>query len=377
MKQLFFNMTKAFYLYKKKHPKRVMTFLVFILIPLVTGLILGYEMSSNVATSIPTVVVDHDNSDFSRSFVQYVSDSAYFDVVDEAENDSEVEDMIYKRQAYIGVIIPENFYSDLRDGKAPKVLTIYDGSSLAVISSSKSAMSEVLVTLKTAYMMKVYEGKLGVAPAEVRNHAIPIDVTYRMLFNPTRNFRNFILPGMLAALIQVGISCMGAERAGELREKNIPFLKHLQTIGYWGALGAMSIGLTLLEQYLFFDMPYKGTLIGGMILTLLFSISILLLGYLIGSVISDRTFASQLAAVAVLPTTILGGYSWPALAMPAAFQKLAEFIPFYYYGNGIRNLCLKPMEFHHILPSITALCLFIVVETALLFLIKRKGAAAI
>lgn len=353
-----------------------MTFVVFILVPLLTGLILGYEMSGNVATSIPTVVVNHDNSDFSRSFVDYVSESSYFNVVEEATNDQAVEDLIYNRQAFIGLIIPENFYQDMRDGKAPKILTVYDGSNLAVISSSKSAMSEVLVTLKTAYMMKIYEGKLGITPAEVRDHAIPIDVTYRMLFNPTRNFRNFILPGMLAALIQVGISCMGAERAGELREKKVSFFEHLKTVAYWGGLGAVSITLTLLEQYLFFDMTYNGTVVGGLLLTLLFSVTILFVGYIIGSIIPDRTFATQVAAVAVLPTTILGGYSWPALAMPVFFQKLAKVIPFYYYGNGIRDLCLKPLEFHHVLPAIMALCLFIAVEAGILFLITRKGSAA-
>lgn len=376
MRQRLESFAAFFYRYKKKHPKRVMTFLVFILVPLATGLILGYEMSSNVAMSIPTVVVDHDHSDFSRSFVKYVEESEYFKVVEQADYDERVEEMLYKRQAYVGVIIPERFYSDMREGKAPKILTVYDGSTLAVMSSSKSAMTEILMTLKTAYMMKIYEGKLGVVPADVRNHAIPIDVTYRLLFNPTRNFRNFILPGMLAALIQVGIACMGAERAGEMRGKKLPFAAHLRTICHWGLLGAISIALTLAEQYLFFDMPYKGTLLGGAAVTLLFSTVTLMVGYLVGTVITDRTLATQIAAVIVLPTTILGGYTWPVLAMPSFFQQFAKFIPFYYYGDAVRNLCLKPLEFHHLLPAIEMMCAFGAVELALLFLIQRKGVSA-
>ena len=373
MKQKLDSLIKFFYLYKKRHPKRVMTFVVFILVPLATGLILGYEMSGNVAASIPTVVVDHDHSDFSRSFVDYVNESQYFDIVEQADYDERVEEMLYQRDAYVGVIIPEAFYSDMRDGKAPKILTIYEGSTLAVMSSAKSAMTEILLTLKTAYMMKVYEGKLGVVPADVRNHAIPIDVTYRLLFNPARNFRNFVLPGMLAALIQVAIVCMGAERAGEMRDKSLPFTAHIKTVSQWGLLGAVSISLTMLEQFLFFDMPYNGSLIGGIVITFLFSAVVLLIGYIAGSVITDRTLASQISAVIVLPTTILGGYTWPVLAMPVFFHKLALIIPFYYYGDAIRNLCLKQMEFHHLLPVIGTLCIFAVIELCLLYLIKRKG----
>lgn len=375
MKQLHFNIVKAFYLYKKRHPKRVMTFLVFIVVPLVTGLILGYEMSSDVAVEIPTIVVNHDNSAFSHDFVKYVSDSEFFDVVEQADNDARVEEAIYQRDAYVGVIVPDDFYRDLKNGKAPKILAVYDGSTLAALSSSTSAMTEIIETLKTAYMMNIYEGKLNVAPESVMNHAVPIDVTYRLLFNPARSFRNFVLPGMLAALIQVGISCMGAERAGELRRTNSRFSEHLKAIAQWGGLGAISIAITLLEQYLFFDMPYKGSLMGGILLTYLYATSILLIGYLVGSVIPDRTFASQVAAVIVLPTTILGGYTWPALAMPVFFQKLAKVIPFYYYGNEIRSLCMGPLEFHHVLPDIGIMCIFILVETALLLLIRSKEAA--
>ncbi|MDF2655779.1 MAG: transporter permease [Bacillota bacterium] len=376
MKRRLFQFFMAFYLYKKRHPKRVMTFLVFIVVPLATGLILGYEMSSNVATAIPTVVVDHDHSDFSRSVIEYVDQSNYFNVVEEAQNDERVEAALYDRAAYVGLIIPENFYSDMREGKAPKILTVYDGSSLAVISSSKSAMSEILLTLKAGYMIKVYEGKMSIAPASVRNHAVPIDATYRLLFNPTRNFRNFILPGMLAALIQVGIACMGAERASETRGKGLAFSEHLMIILKWGSLGAVSIALTLTEQYLLFDMPYRGTILGGTAMTVLFSCVVFSIGYLAGSILSDRMFASQVAAVIVLPSTILGGYTWPVLAMPPFFQAFARIIPFYYYGNTIRDLCLKELAFRHILPDLQILVIFGVVLIALLYLIKRKEVQA-
>lgn len=374
MDQKVSNLVKIFYLYKKKHPKRVMAALVFIIVPMVTGLILGYEMSDDVATAIPTVVVDHDNTEFSRNFVEYVDENEFFRVVEQADYDQRVEEMLYQRAAYVGVVIPEGFYDDMREGKAPQILTVYDGSALAVMTSAKSAMTEILLTLKTAYMMKIYEGKLEVPSADVRNHAIPIDVTYRVLFNPTRNFRNFVLPGMLAALIQVGIVCMGAERAGESKGKKLTFSEHLKTIGLWGALGALSISLCLWEQYTFFDMPYRGTLLGGILLTLLFSCCILNLGYLVGSIIPDRTLATQISAVLVLPTTILGGYTWPVLAMPTAFQYLAKIIPFYYYGDAIRNLCLKKLEFHHVLPNITFMLIFVILELGILFLIKRKEA---
>jgi ABC-2 type transport system permease protein len=136
----------------------------------------------------------------------------------------------------------------------------------------------------------------------------------------------------------------------------------------------MSIGITLLEQILFFDLPYRSTVIGGALLTFLYSAAVLTAGYLVGSVIPDRTFASQIAAIIVLPTTILGGYTWPVIAMPSFFQQLAKIIPFYYYGTELRSLCLAPLKFQHLLPPIGVMCVFIAVETGLLYLVKRREA---
>ena len=121
-------------------------------------------------------------------------------------------------------------------------------------------------------------------------------------------------------------------------------------------------------------MPYRSTILGGTLLTFLYSTAVLTAGYLIGSVISDRTFAAQVAAVIVLPTTILGGYTWPVLAMPTFFHYLAKIIPFYYYGSEIRSLCLSPLEFRHVVPVMGIMCAFIAVETGLLYLVKRREA---
>ncbi|WP_051280530.1 ABC transporter permease [Anaerovorax odorimutans] len=365
------NIRKYFYLYKKRHPRLVMTILMFIIIPLATGTILGYEMSDNVASSIPTVVVDHDNSDFSRDYLRYIDESESFNIIEYAQKDERVEQLIEESKAFVGVIIPQNFYSDMIEGKAPKILNIYDGSTMAVVGVSKPSMTEIVMTVKAAYMKKIYEGKQSVVPTQVMNQVVPIQVTYRELYNPTRNFRNFLLPGMLVGLIQVGIAIMGSERGFENQRKEISFLSNIKLIIGWGFMGAISIFLCLIVQFLFYDMPYKGTLAGGVLLTILFSICITALGYIVGSFLSDRTFATQVSALTVLPTTFLGGYTWPVIGMPVAFQWISKFLPFTYYGDAVRELCLRPMEFHHLLPDMIFMVKFIIAELLILYLVKR------
>lgn len=69
-----------------------MIILMFFIIPVMSSFILGYEMKADVAMSIPTVVMDSDDSSFTRMFLDYVDDSVYFDIEEYADSYDEVED---------------------------------------------------------------------------------------------------------------------------------------------------------------------------------------------------------------------------------------------------------------------------------------------
>ena len=357
---------------KRRHPRLVMAILVFIIIPVSASMLLGYEMKADVAVSIPTVIVDNDNSEFSKTYVQFIEESQYFHVVTYSDNYQEVEKMIYEGNAYAGVIIPEGFSKDMLAGHAPKILTVYDGSTMAVIVSSKAAMMETLLTVKAGYMAKVFEGKQSVVPGQVMNQVMPISSTFRTLYNPTKSFRNFILPGLLAAIVQVAIAITGAERGYENQNKGLSMVNHLKTVLKWSMVGAFSIFLCLSIQWIFFGMPYRGTVIGGIMLTMLFSTGITLMGYIIGSFFGERAFCTQISCILVLPTAILGGYTWPVLAMPEYIQHMVKLIPFTYYGEAVRNLCLKPLELRHLMPDMKFMVIFIVVEIIIFALVKNR-----
>lgn len=354
--------SKWFYEFKARHPRIVMSLLVFGIIPLVSSFILGYEMKSDVPTNIPLVVVNHDNSEFSRTFTGFIKDSEYFNIVKYSQSDSDIEEMLKTNEAYAGLIIPENFYSDMRAGRAPSLITIYDGASLTVVTTSKTSLSEILLTAKAAYMMSVFEGKLGKTPNEVMNYVTPIKVNYKMLFNPTRSFRSYLLVGMLVAVIQVGIAMQGAERAFESKQRGFPPAMEVKEVFITCLLSMLSIFICLLCQYFFFNMPYKGSVFALLPLTFLYASSIVLIGFIVGSIVPDRVFALQLSAVVVLPTSVMGGFTYPIYGMPTFFAKLAKLLPFHYYAQDLRHLYLGDMGIKNLMGTFAYFYKFIAVE---------------
>lgn len=368
------NLRRAIFDFKTKHPRLIMCLLIFVIVPAVCSLGIGYEMKEDVPVNIPTVIVNHDNSEFSRNFIGFIEESQYFDVVEYADRDDMIEAALKSNRASAGVIIPEGFYQDMRNGKAPKILTVYDGASLLVVTQSKTALSEIMLTAKGAYMMSVFHGKIDAVPEQVMNLVTPIDATFKFLYNPVKGYRNYLLIGLLVSMIQAGISMQGAERGSEARLQKRSLWEQCRVLAAWTVMSTASIILCLGIQYTVFDMPYRGTAIGGLILTLLYTASITCFGYIIGMIIPDRTLAIQISAVLVLPTSLLGGYTYPIYGMPDVFKSIAKGLPFYYYGRDIRNLCLKPLEIHHLSEGLNFFAVYLCIELLIIlgiFLIGR------
>lgn len=380
---------EVLYRFKQRHAKLLMTLLIFMVIPAVAGLAFGYEMGYDKIQRIPTVIADYDNSEFSRTLVDYIGDSEVFVISAYARTSEEAERMIAEGTVMTAVILPQGLSADMLSGEAPKVEVLYDGTMMTVASSAKAAMSEILMTVKSGYMKNIYEGKLSVVTSQAMNQIQPIDATYRTLFNPAKNYRNFLLPGMLSALMQVGFAIVGLSKSMEARDSMgestaRDLAVSLAKIGGWGFLGTVSLILCLGIQYLFFSMPYRGSLAAGLVLTYLFATAMTAFGYLIGQLVSDRVFATQLTCVLVIPTSILGGYTFPLMAMPQPLQELGKIFPLSYYGDGIRKLCLAEIDFHYFIPDFTALLKIIALQIAILAVVlwvtkwkKRAPGAAL
>ncbi len=366
-----------FYRFKRRHPQLVMVLLLYVAVPIVVGLALGYEMHGDAPTEIPTVVVDEDNSAFSREFISQVDKTASFAVTSHAASADEAEAELQNGQAMAGVIIPQDFSKNMLSGASPSMLILYDASQLVTLSAAKPAMTEIMMTMSGAYLQQIFAGKLNVMPGELSGNVLPVNIVYRNLYNPVKSFRSYLLPGMLLAILQVGIVMLGAERGFEHKNER-RFSVHMLNLVLWALLAVLGVSICMSVQFAL-GMPYRGTIAGGLLLLFAYCFVITLMGYIMGLLIPERLLGVQLAAMLVLPTSVLAGYSYPLTAMPHGFQVLAKFLPYAYMGPDIRALCLKPMQFKHVLPHLSVLLLMaagLVLLLGVVLLWRRKHAAA-
>jgi len=346
-------------------------FLAFIIlvIPVAVNLLLGFEFQKGQISQIPMAVLDQDNSYLSRSIVQQFRENETFDVKYSVDNADEIKSLIDQSRVRVGIVIPEGFSRDVASLNSPTVLMLYDGSHMSIVSAAKTKASEILMTVKSGIVIKQLQGRLNMTGEYAKNTALAVRFESRMLYNPAKNFGNFLIPGLGIAIVQTAIAMMCS--ASVKREELEPgILKRtgyiLGKIIFFGILGVISFSLCFFIQTSLFGLPLRGNtgdiiLLGGML-----SFSVAAFSIMVSVLLLKRQmFSMTITAVFIIPSTVLGGYTWPVLSMPYIYQQYAKILPFYHFADNYRDMLLKGISINNIQKDIIWFALFTAVTACI------------
>lgn len=314
--------------------------LLIILLPQIVNLLCCTMLSSRQIKDIPMVVYMGDNSPIARRIVNAFDNNGTFEISAYAANPDSVTEKIDTGEAAFGLIIPKNFSKDLLRGKAPSILTVIDGSRLSAASFSKITASEILLGLKKEVLQEEMRRSFSMTGKQAENAVSGITFSDRILGNPTRDYMSFLMPGMMTAIVQVGLA-MYAASSGVLRSENGIAKDIMKRIGSLTAVGFLSLMGIVTVQTLIFKVLARSGFMSIALLSLFFAGAVSATGVLISYIFSDKVLASQAAAVWFIPSTILSGYTWPQSAMPGVLRGLGWLMPFTHYGDALRSLMLK------------------------------------
>lgn len=342
--------------------------LVYLLVlPLAASLILGAMFSAHQISRVPTVIMDSDNSSLSRTLVRTLTSNDVFDVKGYPTLETDIEDLFARGEIAAALIIPRGFSSDLVKGKAPRVLVVYDGTQMSQAGAAKSRITEVLTTAKTAYLLQVLEGKLGVMPAGAGAALAPMGYTTRYIGNPTKNTPNSMLEGILFNMAQIAMAMVGVEVVTNTRR-----YRHLRLKGLIAtALGCLAVLLIFVTQVLLFEVPFRGTLDAAVLLTVPFVLTMTNLGTFFRLLTDSRSLAIKASGILSV-TMVLAGYTFPVFAMPEGFHLIEPWLPFYHFAVPIRDISLVGRTTADVLPHILWLVDFAALFQTLNFLLFRR-----
>lgn len=125
------------------------------------------------------------------------------------------------------------------------------------------------------------------------------------------------------------------------------------------AIGLIDVAVVITVGLVVFDVPFRGSLLLLLPLTLLFLVGALSLGMFISAAVKSQVLATQMAMLATyMPALLLSGFMFAISAMPLALRVATYAVPARYFLVVTRGIFLKGVGVHVLWPQGIAMLVF-------------------
>jgi ABC-2 type transport system permease protein len=207
----------------------------------------------------------------------------------------------------------------------------------------------------------------------------PVQVQNRLWFNETNESRYFLVPGLIVlvmTLIGALLTSLVVAREWERGTMEALFVTPVRpgeillgkTIPYF-VLGMIGLVLCLISAKFLFHVPFRGSVVVLIGVSMLYLLVALALGLLISSALKSQFVASQITLlVTFLPAVMLSGFLFDLRSLPAVVQLITYLLPARYYVTLLQTIFLVGDIWAVILPNAAVLAAMM---TVLLWLARR------
>ena len=234
------------------------------------------------------------------------------------------------------------------------------------------------------YLQGIWDTWIGQEASRFATLVPPVDMRFRVWFNPAVNSRHFLVPGLIAivmTLIGALLTALVVAREWERGTMEALLTTRLTRgefligkIAPYFALGmggmAASVGLAVI----LFGVPFRGSLPVLALSASVFMLAVLGIGLLISTLTRNQFLASIAALMAtMLPAVMLSGFLFDIASMPAWVQVITHVVAARYFVAILQTLFLVGDVWAVIAPNLAALAGMAVLFLGLTWLRTRRG----
>ena len=320
-------------------------------IPIFQLLLFGFI--DQTVKNLPTVVVDQDRSSASRELMDQMRASRTFKITGVTTSPQEARNEIVAGKARVGVVIPPDFQSKQRRPEGAEILVLIDG-------SDSNASAQALASINGLIAAKNLDAIRVTSRA-----APPVSAKPVILFNPDGRTANFIIPGLIAILLQIVALVLAAVAIVREREQGTleqllvtpvdPLGLMLGKLVPYLVVGVLEMSMVLFLMRFGFGVPIRGNLILLFGVAVIYIAALLALGLFISARAPTQAQAQQMAQMIFLPSIFLSGYIFPSEGLPALLRFVGSFLPATHMIAILRGVILRDAGIEQLWPNILAL----------------------
>lgn len=352
---------------------------IFIGAPIFYGLILGSVYKQAKVVGLPILIIDEDHSPTSDRIIDAFADNEGL-LIDEVRYtpDNVVGEMPEKQYAAV-ITLPMNFEAEILQKKHPEIRVDLNMTNILNANTASNNIQAVLMTMNAGFEIEGLK-KQGLHPTQAMASYESFKVNFNKLYNSTGNYVTFMLPGILAAIMQqiifLALALVFARDFEDgyfntlVKESEIS-LYHiaLKAIPFLLMLPIIWTCVSLFIPYFKIDLDIFN--FPMLVLATLLTLAAMGIGMLFSVAIPSQLKATELLMVISTPAFILSGFTWPTIAFPPIIASVAQYIPSTQFLNGFTKIAYYGGNLSSIKTEINMLILITVVAFVLMAILLQ------
>ena len=333
---------------------------VCLTVAMIISLCLSILLAGNFSKDAPVIIIDLDNSKYSRELVTQINSSEYMHVKAVLNVATKPDELFFRDEADAVIFLPEGLEKNFYAGDAAPVGIFYDNSNTAQTADIKVAMNEIIATNNA-----MRSGSSGGLTLNDRN-----------LFNPAGSTSNTQTQGFLFFFGSMFFVFATIGMVPRLR-----LSKQLEKILLdgtpWDLLGrilpysacmvvSFFVGLAILRVW--GDLVFSGRVVDFLLIQIFYAVMLGMLSILIGWTASNPGIASSRMILFIPGGFILGGVTSPLSHLSPWVVTISHIFPLTWEFHFTRDIIQRGASLSQISSEIGAFMIYIAVVAILLSL---------
>ena len=353
--------------WKETTRDRLFLLLAFLL-PALWLVVFGYGLNLDVE-DIPFAVLDRDQSEFSREYLQRFIQSRYFSFRGYAHDEHSLDRLLTETKIRAAIIVPERFQEQLVAGEPVAVQTLLDGTFPLHTDIAKGYVIAINQAFTEDRLIDFLRRSRGLTREQAGVLVRPLSVEVRYLYNEEVRSTWSMVPALVMFTLMLAsplLTALGVVREKEtgsiyniysstvsraefLTGKLLPYI--LISLVNVCVLWLMAVGL--------FQVPFKGHFLLFFFASVLFVCCTTGIGLLISLLVQTQMAALIITmVVAMIPTILFSGLLVPVASLTRGAKVQAHLFPAMYFTNIVRGSFLKGVGVEVLWQDLLTLALF-------------------
>lgn len=311
-------------------------FLILLFAPILYAFMYGSIYLNKGEEKVKLALIDNDGTAISRTLTEQFTSTPMIEIIPSSDiNDAQ--EKMYKGEVQGYFYIQSGFEKAILSQKQTNVNLVLNASRFLPSSDLLSTVTKVCLTVG-AGVRKTYFNKQGMGEDESMKMTNPINMDYRPLYNSGMTYGAFLLPGLLAIILQqtllIGVAAAFTSEREEnkllnlyqLSKQSISKMIFGKSLLYFFAFMVFGLFFSIVN-FSVFGVEIRGNYFDLAVISALFIATIIVFGMLIGSFFKTKLFAFQVLVFSSYPIFLITGYSMPYQALPKFVQILSDMLP--------------------------------------------------